>query len=435
MLRDMLLAVLILWCVVRALKNPWVGILGWTLLSIMNPHRYTWNLDNMPVAAAVGGATLIGLFLSRDRTTLPITRETVVLIMLMGWFCITLPASFYFEASIEQWKKVMKIDLMILVAMMVLHTRKHIMALAWVLTFSIGFYGTKGGIFTLMTGGGDRVWGPAGTYIEGNNELALALVIAIPLFRFVQATVTDRRIRWGLGAVMLLSAVAALGTHSRGALLAIAAMAFMLWWRGDSKFTFGIVLLAAAAGMLAFMPENWTERMESITDYQSDGSAMGRINAWWMAWNLASANVLGGGFEIYNADIFGRYAPIPDDIHAAHSIYFQILGEHGFVGLLLFVLLWTMVWLSAGRLRRDGHKRPETMWLHHLGAMCQVSLVGYAIGGMFLSLAYFDLPYNILVLVVTGRRWIEQESWRYEPIPGAESVTASSSTLQPRRIA
>src|SRR5690349_20573587 len=99
MLRDILLAVLIAWCVVRALKNPWIGILGWTLLSIMNPHRYTWNLDNMPVAAAVGGATLVGLFLSRDRTALPITRETVVLMLLMGWFCITLPASFYFEAS------------------------------------------------------------------------------------------------------------------------------------------------------------------------------------------------------------------------------------------------------------------------------------------------------------------------------------------------
>ncbi len=43
--------------------------------------------------------------------------------------------------------------------------------------------------------------------------------------------------------------------------------------------------------------------------------------------------------------------------------------------------------------------------------MCQVSLVGYAVGGAFLSLAYFDLPYNILIMIVVGRRWIKRRAW------------------------
>ena len=76
-----------------------------------------------------------------------------------------------------------------------------------------------------------------------------------------------------------------------------------------------------------------------------------------------------------------------------------------------FSALWFLAWRNAGRLRKEGRKEPQTQWLSDLGAMCQVSLVGYAVGGAFLSLAYFDLPYNILVMIVLGRRWIKRRAW------------------------
>ena len=126
-----------------------------------------------------------------------------------------------------------------------------------------------------------------------------------------------------------------------------------------------------------------------------------------MAWNLAKSNFAGGGFDIYDASVFQRYAPNPTDIHAAHSIYFQVLGEHGFIGLILFVLIWYFVWRSAEMMRKTARNDPATKWAADLGAMSQVALIGYLVGGMFLSLAYFDLPYNILVLVVAGRRCLE----------------------------
>jgi probable O-glycosylation ligase (exosortase A-associated) len=127
-----------------------------------------------------------------------------------------------------------------------------------------------------------------------------------------------------------------------------------------------------------------------------------------MAWNLANDQFIGGGFDIYNAAIFLRYAPDPKDIHAAHSIYFQVLGEQGFVGLFLFLLLWFLVWRSAGWLIREGRRSEDTKWCRNLGAMSQVCLVGYAVGGAFLSLAYFDLPYDILVIVVLTKRWLQE---------------------------
>ena len=224
---------------------------------------------------------------------------------------------------------------------------------------------------------------------------------------------------------MLLCSAAALGSYSRGALLAIAAMAGVLWWRSDKKVVGAVLLVVASVVLLSFMPEQWWTRMETISTYQEDTSATGRINAWWMAWNLAKANFFGGGFMVSKPDVCALYSPIPLDCRAAHSIYFMVLGEHGFVGLFLFLLLWFFVWRSAGRLRIQGKNLPQTQWLSHLGAMCQVSLAGYAVGGAFLSLSYYDLPYNIIILVVLGRRWMDGKEW----IKEAEQEAAVQAAL------
>jgi len=410
-MRDWVLAPIILGLAAYGLLHPWLGILSWTWVSIMNPHAYSWSLRSMPVAAAIAISILLGLLLTKDRRNFFLTRETVVLMLFMLWMCITLPFSFYFDESFGLWNRVMKIDLMVLVAMVVLYSRKHITMLTWVLAGSIGFYGVKGGLFTLATGGSYMVWGPEGSYIEGNNELALALVMIIPLMRFLHLTTESVWIKRGLVLSMLLCAAAALGSQSRGAFLAIAAMVSVLWWRSDKKIVVAGLLVVAGVALLSFMPEQWWARMGTISTYQEDASAVGRINAWWMAWNLAKANFFGGGFMVYMPDLFALYAPNPLDIHAAHSIYFMVLGEHGFVGLFLFLLLWFFVWRSAGRLRIQAKKLPQTQWLSHLGAMCQVSVAGYAVGGAFLSLSYYDLPYNILVLVVLGCRWMDGQEW------------------------
>ncbi len=426
-MRDFVLGPIILGLAAYGLLHPWLGILGWTWISVMNPHAYSWHLSSMPVAAAVAGATLLGVLFTRDRRQFFVTPETGVLMLFMLWMCITLPFSFYFDDSFRLWNRVMKIDLMVLVAMVVLHSKKHITMLAWVLASSIGFYGVKGGFFTLATGGNYRVWGPTGSYIEGNNEVALALVMIIPLMRFLQLTSVSVWTQRGLGLSMLLCAAAALGSQSRGALLAIVAMVAVLWWRSDKKIAVAGLLLVAGVALLSFMPEQWWGRMETIGTYQDDTSAVGRINAWWMAWNLAKANFLGGGFMVYRPDLFALYAPNPQDLHAAHSIYFMVLGEHGFVGLFLFLLLWFLVWRSAGRLRIQGKKLPQTEWLSHLGAMCQVSLAGYAVGGAFLSLSYYDLPYNLIILVVLGCRWLDGREWVKEAEAQALQQVAQAS--------
>lgn len=413
-MRDLLLAVMLGWITLQAWRKPWLGILGWTWVSIMNPHALSWRLSGFPVAAMIGGATLVGLFITKDKRDYTIYRESGVLIAFMVWMCITLPFSFFFDESYGLWTRVMKIDLMVLVSIVVLHTRRHLMLFVWINTLSIAFYGVKGGAFTLATGGSYKVWGPTNTYIEGNNEVALAIVMVIPLMRFLQQQMQAKWAKTVMSICMALMAASALGSHSRGALLAIAAMAIVLWWRGKNKFGMAIGMIVVGGLLLSFMPAEWWGRMNTIKTYEEDSSAMGRINAWWMAFNLAKANFFGGGFSIWTASVFAIYAPDPTDAHAAHSIYFMVLGEQGFVGLFLYLTLFWLVWSTCGQLLVQGRRQPETQWLSDLGGMLQVSLAGYAVGGAFLSLSYWDLPYNLMVAAVVGRRWLQNKAWLTE---------------------
>lgn len=121
-----------------------------------------------------------------------------------------------------------------------------------------------------------------------------------------------------------------------------------------------------------------------------------------MAINVANDRPLvGGGFELYTRRVFAKYAPDPLDVHAAHSIYFQILGEHGYVGLALFLAIGFVGWLNASRIIKMSRSNAEHAWAGELARMIQVSLIGYAVGGLFVNIGYWEnLYYEILAIMV-----------------------------------
>jgi len=235
--------------------------------------------------------------------------------------------------------------------------------------------------------------------------------MTIPLLHFLQLQVKALWLKYGFTMLMMLCAAAAIGTHSRGGFLAIGAMSAMFWLRSRKKALIGGFLLFGVLVALPMMPEHWWTRMETISTYQEDASAMGRINAWGVAWNVAVHNVFGGGMSYQHPIFFFLYGTYETSVRAAHSIYFQVLGNHGFVGLFLFLGIWFSTYRTAGWLRKNGRAQEQSAWTADLGSMIQVSLVGYATGGAFLSLSYFDLPYNMMVLAVMTRAWVERRGW------------------------
>jgi probable O-glycosylation ligase (exosortase A-associated) len=200
-----------------------------------------------------------------------------------------------------------------------------------------------------------------------------------------------------------------LGSQSRGAFLGITAMLGFLWWKSESKAATGLLLVLLVPVAIGFMPQKWMDRMETIESYEKDGSAMSRINSWTTATNLAEDRFFGGGFHSHYAPGFASYAEDPSGVRPAHSIYFEMLGEHGFVGLGLFLLLWILAWRDASWIIRQSRSSNDLRWASDLSRMIQVSLVGYFVGGAFLNLACYDVPYYLLVALVLTRKLAEKE--------------------------
>jgi probable O-glycosylation ligase (exosortase A-associated) len=415
-MRDALILVVLVVATIWALRRPWIGVMSWTLVSLMSPHtQFGYSAAAWPVAIGVALTTLFGLLITKQRQNPMVGPGPWCLLGFCIWICVTLPFSMYFSESYPLWERSIKIFLMIFVTLALIDDKKKLNVFVWVIVISIGYYGVKGGVFTILTGGNHRVWGPGG-FIEGNNEVALAVITTIPLMRYLQTQMTSRVASLAMTIAMGLCVVTVLGTYSRGALFGLAFMGGFFWLKGSRKLVWGILIIAMTLAGLSLMPDPWWERMETIRMYQSDASALGRINAWWLAFNVAKDRLFGGGFMIWSAPVFLRYAPVPDDVHAAHSIYFQVLGEHGFIGLFLFLSIGVSTWLSALRLAKAAQNRPELRWARELGAMAQVSMIAYAVSGAFLSLAYYDLPYDVMIVVTLALRFVRAEQAQTSPI-------------------
>lgn len=377
----------------------------WSWLGYMNPHRLTWGFAyNFPFAMVVGLTTLIALVFYKGEKTIPFIPLTVIWLAFILWMNLsTLTAIDPAMSSIE-WDRSMKIQIFALLTVALIRNKLQINALVWVVAASLAFFGLKGGIFSILSGGNYLVWGPKGSFIEDNNALGMVLTMTIPLLVYIFQSTNDKRFKLALLGVIALTLLAILTSHSRGAFLAICAMGMVFWYYSSRKVIIGVVLVLAAIVAWNVMPESWHERMSSISDYQNDSSAMGRINAWWFAYNLALDHPFtGGGFGTFTQELFLRYAPNPTDFHDSHSIYFEVLAEQGFVGLALFLMLGAGALITSMRNIAMAKKREDLAWAVALSRMLIVSLVAYAVGGLFLGLAYFDLYYHLISMVVIVR--------------------------------
>ena len=204
---------------------------------------------------------------------------------------------------------------------------------------------------------------------------------------------------------MVLTGVAAIGSQSRGGLVAMLAMGLFLWLKSRNKIVTGIYMAVAVGIMASVMPQAWYDRMNTINTYQEDQSAQGRINAWHTAFNVAKDRITGGGFEMWRPPVFRQYAPDPFNVRDVHSIYFEIMGEQGFIGFGLFMLLGLMAWIRAQQIIKRCKNDPDRKWASDLAAMIQVSLIGYAAGGAFLGMGYFDLPYHLMIILVLAAKF------------------------------
>lgn len=409
-MRDIIVTLIVFGSLPFILKRPQVGVLMWAWLAYMNPNRFTWGFAyTFPFSLIVGVTTLVSLIFSREPKQVPWTPTTITLLLFVFWVSFTTLFALVPGDAWPEWERMIKIQVMTFVTLIVMQNRERLHALIWVVVLSVGFYGFKGGIFAILTGGSYMVLGPQDTFFGGNTGVALALIMVLPLMNYLRLHTDNKWIRRGMLFGTIMTIIAIIASYSRGALVGGVAMGLFLWLKGSQKVLIGLILLFSVFIMFNFMPEKWAEKMKTIETYEEDESAMGRINAWWFAYNLVQDRpFIGGGFSVFDPDLFHRYAPNPNDFHDSHSIYFEVLGEHGFVGLALFLTLGIFAWWTGTSIIRQSKSRPELSWAGDLSRMLQVCMIGYATGGAFLGMAYFDLYYHLLAMLVLTKVVLEK---------------------------
>lgn len=396
-----------------ALARPFVGVLVWSWISFMNVHRLVWGAaQTMPWAATAFAATLVGCILAREpRGFRPNALMVLLVLFAVGITLTSFTALGPPEAVWSKWDRTIKILAGLLLTAALLTERWRIHALVWLIVISIGYFGIRGGVFTIITGGGFRVLGPPESVIEDRNHIAVALLFSIPLMNWLRMHSAHHWVRVGLIAVMVLTLFAAIGTQSRGALVAMTAVAGLLWLRTRGKIASGIAIAAAVSAVIAFMPQSWVDRMTTIESFDADASAMGRLRIWEAAFNLAVARPLtGGGFRaVYSQDIVNAFAP-GVAARATHSIYFEVLGEHGFLVFGLWLGMIALGLLYTRRIIVAARGRPDLTWASDLARMAQVSIAAYLVGGAFLSLAYWDMFWTLIVTLGATHALVRAES-------------------------
>lgn len=408
-MRDYLVTLLIVGSLPFILARPYIGVLVWSWISYMNPHRLTWGFAyDMPFAKMVAIALFASLLFNRDIRKPPMYPLVGVWLAFIAWMCVTTVFAVYTDFAGEYLSRVLKIQLIIFLTMMIMRTKERIQWMVWAIYLSLGFFGIKGGVFSILTGGSFRVWGPDQSFIYDNNHLATALLMVVPLGYYLFMQSQKPWIKRLLVVSMALIVISVVASYSRGALLAIIAVGLFLWWKSRNRLVMGLMVLPLLPVLFLAMPHSWYERMETITEYQQDGSAQGRLNAWKYAINVANDRLTGAGFDSWSPETFARWAPVPDDVHAAHSIYFSVLADHGWIGLIFFLVIFLSAWRLASRIAKVAEPLAEHRWMADLARMLQVSFVAYAVGGAFLSLSYFDLPWHMLSFLILMRVLLEE---------------------------
>jgi probable O-glycosylation ligase (exosortase A-associated) len=408
-MRDILIFAIVAYGLTQVFRRPHIGIYLWTWISLMNPHRLAWGFaSSFPFAQVIGIFTIVGFFTGKTPKLKLWHAETVVIALLVFWVTMTtFVFAFNPKGAYEEWDRFIKIQIFIFLTIMLVSDKGKLDGLVWVMALSVGFYGIKGGVFTVSTGGSGRVWGPEGSFIAGNNELALALLMTVPLFRYLQLQQSNKWIKHALTVAMLLCMLSIVGTQSRGALLGIVAIGFFLWMKSRSKLGLGILLLIVGITIFFMMPESWWDRMGTIKTYEEDSSAMSRLRAWEVAWNVAKGTFVGGGANMWNLATYERFgSETVVKAFDVHSIYFEMLGEQGFPGFFLFMLLGWLFWRRCSRMISLCKDDPEKKWAADLAAMLQVSFIGYAVSGSFLGLAYFDYYYDLIAVALIASQLV-----------------------------
>ncbi|HKR24876.1 MAG TPA: DUF5935 domain-containing protein [Allosphingosinicella sp.] len=463
-MRDIGLVCFLLALLALAVKRPFLFALAYIYVDTVSPQRLSYYLLNSISVSMYVAALAIGAWLVFDRKDVrPAPRQGLILLLLAYVTWTTLHA----DLPVEAWTKfewVWKALVFAIFLPFTLRTRLRVEAALLFLTLSAAAIVIVGGIKTVLSGGG---YGVLNLMVDNNSGLyesstistiAIALIPLIlwftkfgtifppdyepartapgsppseenpdpPQFVSSQPTPGGRWRRFMVKifcfALVFASLLIPIGTEARTGLVCIGVLGVLML--RDVKRRFLYMGAAALLGLAAipFLPASFTSRMETIQGFQGDQSANTRLQVWAWTWSYVQDHPMGGGFEAYrqnrimvstvDARTAGEVQIVStitqaDEGRAYHSAYFEMLGEQGFPGLILFLLIHGIGIVRMELIRRRYRRvEGEDAWVAPLATALQHFQLIYLVGALFVGIAYTPFVYLMLAAQIGFDNWL-----------------------------
>ena len=414
-MRDLVLVALLPFLAYYAFKKPFIGAGLWLWTSAFNISHLVYGFaGSISYNRFFALITMASYLVSKQKIKYSLDKLSWLILIFFFW---TTASSFLGGADQDviwtRWTELMKIMMFYFFAIGILHKKIHIDLLIWVLVLSIGALAAGEGLKFIVSGGGHRIGALRG--ITGdNNFFAVMILVMLPMTFYLVTQTHHKLLKNGLLWLSFLIVLGLISTFSRSGFVGLIILTLFFIKSSKRKVLWIVVIPAIVYSTMSLLPDEWFGRMNTVENAEDDGSFMHRVMVWKMCTVIALNNpVFGEGFKaVENLLIWQQYIgdfhllnfiPTPEaDYHepvrAAHSFYFQVLSDHGFVGLFIFLLILATTYLKLGSLHKRAKKAQE-QWAIHLTAMLKISVIVYCVSGGTVSVAYFDFLYAIFLMV------------------------------------
>ena len=424
-MRDLIVSLIVVGALPLCYKRPFIGLLMFSILAYMRLQDLAWGFARYQrwsyyVALAMGAGYLV----SRSKR-LPLMDIRTVM---MGLLVASVGIGLFFargerdgDARYIEFVKVVGVAVF---TTAVVRTREHLRIMMWVIGLCFAFFGAKSGLAGIIKLGNIYIKRGPGGMLEDNNDFALALAMSIPVLLHLGTSERREILRKGVWFMIPLTMVTIVLTRSRGGTLSMAMALSALTWRSRNRFLgFGLLGVSALA-VLALAPAEYRERISTIKDYETEGSAASRIAAWKVAGRMIQDNpITGVGLRRFQAN-YVDYEPNPtpamlagEGTIVAHNSYLQIWAECGTPAFALYMGLLLISFIDIWSIRRRAKAKYYQSWILSYCTMFEAVLATFMLGSMFLNRAHFDLVYHYVAIILCFGRIARDEMRRDDMLP------------------
>ena len=457
-MRDLIFVGYIAAIMLLAFKRPFLFTLVYAYVDIVSPQRLSYFLLNsIPLSLMLFVLAFLGFMVSDDKKDVRVSPRWVLLLVLLAYCGYTTAVAAEPVAALEKWGWVWKALVFAAFLPLTLRTRLRIEALALTMVLCASALIVTGGIKTLGGGGG---YGSLVILIDDNSGLFEGSIIScvaitiIPLILWLAKHGTifkpDWKVRIYSAALILACLLIPVGTQARTGVICIAVLGILLLRHARYRMLYLGAAAIIAVAAVPFLPSSFTQRTDTIKNYKADESASTRLAVWAWTWEYVKEHPMGGGFEVYRQNRI-RYdmarkdnavGPLPidapavreivDEGRAFHSSYFEMLGEQGFPGLIIWLIIqiggvWRMEAIQRVYRKRD---KPDETWIAPLANALQNSQIIYLVGSLFVGIAFQAYFFMFTALQIGFDTYLarrrKEAAWR--PIKSVRMVQAENAT-------